>query len=172
MKTITAITLAMLLAFTAKAPEPQPKMTLIAGVCAGVVIGFLGGLSIYLVYKCATLIPPVVQDTNPPSWTVPPPEPPADTNAPPTNSPVKIPVLQVENSAQTVTLGPGWTGYLTTLEGSDDLKAWGIVAHVQTYATGTNSWSVAYDSNWVSVAAGPSLFLQSSNRFYRTVLTR
>lgn len=183
MKTISLIIALLLFTQTTKAPvsnfastneaakmDMPPKLTFVEGICAGVVIGFLGGMSIYLVWKCANMIPPVQQDTNdPPVWVYPPPPPPPETNNTPTNQPAKIPVLKAEESGLQLRLGPDVTGYLTTLQGSDDLKNWRTVAHIQGYAQGTNQWFTAYDTNWQAIAAGPSLFIPTHNTFYRSV---
>lgn len=170
MKTkLTTIFICCLMAINCRAPE-KPKMTFVEGVCAGVVVGLMAGAAIYVVFRCASILPPLpAPETNAPPFE----PPPALTNNPATNNPPtgKIPVLETGPSGQSFALGHGLTGFLTTLQGSDDLDRWSDVATIQGWSDGTNSQWVAWNTNGMMLAAGATLFLQSSNRFYRTVRT-
>ena len=171
MKKTSLLLAALLLAQNVKAPEPEPKMSFAEGICAGVFLGAFCGMAVFLVWKCASLVPPPPNsDTNPPSWTVPSPEPP--TNNLPTNAPpVRIPVLNSGNSGISYDLGGGVRGYLATVQGSDDLKEWTTLVHVQGYVTASSQSWMAWTPDWKPLATGSErLEVTLTNRFYRTIL--
>lgn len=167
MKTTCLILASVLACNTVKAPEPErPKLSFAEGICAGIFIGVFAGLSIWVVYRCASNIHIPVPDTNqPPDWVIEPPPPPE----PPTNNVVTNNVAKLEagNTVWGQPLASGQMGYVIRLEGSDNLSNW---THIGTLQGAGQNWRL-WSPEWRLLSSGgTNLTAPFTNTFYRTAL--
>jgi hypothetical protein len=149
--------------------DTQPKMTFVEGMCAGVVLGLVSGITIVVAIRCWQKPPPIVQSTNAPAWTV---LPPAGTNAPPpgTNATATIDAGDAVEHVDLTPLGIGFSeGIRFIVEASDDAITFKPFYEIRIWQTidGSFAAAAAYTPEERFIGMLPIAIPDSPRKFFR-----